>query len=113
MLQVHLAYAPTDKEARAAAFAQWRQNALGSAVLADLRHPHQMMAAAAHVEPNDMDTVVRISSDPARHAEWLQRDLELGFDALYLHDVGLEQERFVDAFGRDVLPRLKHEPAAP
>ena len=111
MLQVHLAYAPTDEEARAAAFAQWRQNALGSAVLADLRHPQQMMAAAAHVEPNDMDTVVRISSDAARHAERLQRDLEMGFDALYLHDVGLEQERFVDVFGRDVLPQLKHEPA--
>ena len=107
MLQVHLAYAPSDEEARAAAFAQWRQNTLGSAVLSDLRHPQQMTAAAAHVEPSDMDAALRISSDPARHVDWLQRDLERGFDALYIHDVGLDQERFIEVFGRDVLPGLR------
>ena len=110
-LQVHLAYAPTDEEARATAFAQWRQNALGSSVLADLRHPHQMTAAAAHVAPDDMDAVVRISSDPARHAEWLARDFERGFEAVYLHDVGPEQERFIDVFGREVLPQLRPAPS--
>jgi coenzyme F420-dependent glucose-6-phosphate dehydrogenase len=106
-LQVHLAYAPNDDEARAAAFAQWRENALGSIVLGDLRHPAQMTAAAATVRPEDMDGPVRISSDPARHAEWLSRDLQRGFDALYLHEVGPEQERFIEVFGREVLPRLR------
>jgi coenzyme F420-dependent glucose-6-phosphate dehydrogenase len=53
---------------------------------------------------------LRISSDPARHVEWLQRDIGLGFDALYLHDVGLEQERFVEVFGTDVLPKLRRGP---
>jgi probable non-F420 flavinoid oxidoreductase len=106
-VQVHLAYAATDEEARAAAYAQWRQNALGSPVLADLRHPEQMIAAAAHVEPEDMDAVVRISSDTARHVEWLRRHVERGFERLYLHEVGPDQERFIDAFGREVLPQLR------
>jgi len=106
-LQVHLAWAPTDERARAAAYGQWRQNALGSTVLADLRHPEQMVAAAAHVKPEDMDEVLRISIDPARHVEWLRRDVERGFDALYLHEVGPEQERFIDVFGREVLPELR------
>ena len=106
-LQVHLASGPTDEEARAAAYAQWRQNALGSAVLADLRHPHQMIAAAAHVAPEDMDAVVRISADPGRHVEWLRRDVERGFEAIYLHEVGPNQERFIDVFGREVLPQLR------
>ena len=105
-LQVHLAYAPTHEEGRAAAFEQWRQNALGSRVLADLRHPQQMTAAAAHVRPEDLDAAVRISVDPAEHAAWLQRDLDRGFEAIYLHEVGPEQERFIDVFGREVLPRL-------
>lgn len=106
-LQIHLAWAPTDEQARAAAHAQWRQNALGSPVLVDLRHPDQMVAAAAHVMPEDMDDVVRISSDPARHAEWLRGDCERGFEALYLHQVGPDQERFIDVFGREVLPQLR------
>ncbi len=106
-LQVHLAYARTDEEARDAAFAQWRQNALGSNVMTDLRHPEQMVAAAKHVRPEDMDRVVRISSDAARHVEWLRRDIERGFEALYLHEVGPDQERFIEVFGRDVLPQLR------
>jgi probable non-F420 flavinoid oxidoreductase len=106
-LQIHLAYAPTDAEARDAAFDQWRQNTLPSSVMTDLAHPAQISAAAQHVTRDDLDGAVRISSDLGRHAEWLQREVERGFDGLYLHEVGPEQERFVETFGREVLPRLK------
>ena len=106
-LQVHLAYAPTDEEARAAAFDQWRQNTLPNSVMTELSHPSQISGAATHVTPNDLDGAVRISSDLGRHVEWLQGDLARGFDALYLHEVGPEQERFVEAFGREVLPELR------
>jgi probable non-F420 flavinoid oxidoreductase len=106
-LQIHLAYAPTDAEARDAAFDQWRQNTLPNSVMTDLAHPAQISAAAQHVTRDDLDGAVRISSDPGRHVEWLQREVERGFDGLYLHEVGPEQERFVETFGREVLPRLK------
>jgi alkanesulfonate monooxygenase SsuD/methylene tetrahydromethanopterin reductase-like flavin-dependent oxidoreductase (luciferase family) len=106
-LQIHLAYAPTDAEARDAAFDQWRQNTLPNSVMTDLAHPAQISAAAQHVTRDDLDGAVRISSDPGRHVEWLQRDVERGFDGLYLHEVGPEQERFVEKFGREVLPRLR------
>ncbi|MGI8998438.1 MAG: TIGR03885 family FMN-dependent LLM class oxidoreductase [Candidatus Limnocylindria bacterium] len=106
-LQVHLAYAPTDAEARDAAFAQWGQNCLDNSVMTSLALPAQITAAGVHVTPGDLDGAVRISSDPARHVEWLTRDLERGFDGLYLHEVGPEQERFVEVFGREVLPRLR------
>ena len=106
-LQVHLAYAPTDAEARAAAFDQWRQNTLGSDVSTALSHPEQIASAAKHVRPDDLDAAVRISSDLARHVDWIRRDLDRGFDAVFLHEVGLEQERFIDVFGREVLPRVR------
>lgn len=106
-LQVHLAYAPTDEEARAAAFDQWRQNTLPNTVMTELRHPDQISDAASHLTPADLDDAVRISADPARHVEWLRGDLEMGFERLYLHEVGPEQERFVEVFGREVLPRLR------
>jgi coenzyme F420-dependent glucose-6-phosphate dehydrogenase len=106
-LQVHLAFAPTDAEARAAAFEQWGQNTLPNSVMAELAHPEQIQAAASHVTPTDLDDAVRISSDPGRHLEWLRGDLALGFEALYLHEVGPEQERFVEVFGREVLPQLR------
>ena len=33
--------------------------------------------------------------------------LDLGFDELYLHHVGQEQDAFIDAFGASVLPELR------
>jgi coenzyme F420-dependent glucose-6-phosphate dehydrogenase len=106
-LQVHLAWAPTEDEARRDAFAQWRQNVLGSAELGDLAHPHEMTAAAEHVRPEDLDSSVLISSDLDQHVEWLRAELDRGWDALYLHEVGPAQERFVEVFGREVLPKLR------
>jgi coenzyme F420-dependent glucose-6-phosphate dehydrogenase len=106
-LQVHLAWAPTEAEARGAAFDQWRQNTLDNAVMTDLAHPEQIAAAAQSVRPEDLDGAVRISSDLGQHAAWLRADLARGFDALYLHEVGPEQERFVEVFGREVLPQLR------
>ena len=106
-LQAHLAWAPTEAEARDAAFAQWRQNCLDNSVMTALAHPAQIAAAAAHVTRRDLDAAVRISSDLGVHARWIQRDLARGFDAIYLHEVGPDQERFVETFGREVLPRLR------
>jgi probable non-F420 flavinoid oxidoreductase len=106
-LQVHVAWAPTEGEARDAAFAQWRQNTLDNSVMTTLAHPSQIAAAARHVRPEDVDGAVRISSDLERHVAWLRADLERGFEALYLHEVGPEQERFIDTFGRHVLPALR------
>ena len=106
-LQVHLASAPTEDEARAAAMAQWGQNTLPNSVMTDLAHPEQISAAAGEVTPAALDAAVRISADPARHANWIAQDLERGFDGVYLHEVGPEQERFVEVFGAEVLPRLR------
>jgi coenzyme F420-dependent glucose-6-phosphate dehydrogenase len=72
-----------------------------------LAHPEQIAAAAASVTPDDLDDAVWISSDTGRHVELLRREIERGFDGIYLHEVGPEQERFVEVFGREVLPRVR------
>jgi probable non-F420 flavinoid oxidoreductase len=110
-LQVHLSYAASDEEAREAAFDQWRPNAVGGPALTDLRSPEAFDAMAGTVRPGDLDGPVRISSDPGRHVGWLEDDLELGFERLYLHQVGRDQHGFIQAFGADVLPRLRGVPA--
>jgi coenzyme F420-dependent glucose-6-phosphate dehydrogenase len=106
-LQVHIAYAPTDDEARKNAHDQWRTNVFPSMVLSDIRSPKQFDALGEKVRREDMDQSVRISSDLKRHIAWLQADLEIGFDHLYLHEAGPDQERFVETFGSKVLPQLK------
>jgi hypothetical protein len=48
-----------------------------------------------------------ISADPDVHRAYIQRFADLGFDRIYLHNVGRNQREWIDTFARDVLPGLK------
>jgi alkanesulfonate monooxygenase SsuD/methylene tetrahydromethanopterin reductase-like flavin-dependent oxidoreductase (luciferase family) len=54
---------------------------------------------------------VLISADLKRHIGWLEQFVELGFDAIYLHHVGVEQQEFIEMFGEHVLPELRRSPS--
>jgi coenzyme F420-dependent glucose-6-phosphate dehydrogenase len=105
-LQVQLSYAASHDEALRAAHEQWGTNVHPSRVLASLRMPADLEAAAEMVSPEDVDGPVRVSSDLGQHAAWLQEYLDLGFSELYLHDVHPDQAGFISDFGEHVLPRL-------
>jgi alkanesulfonate monooxygenase SsuD/methylene tetrahydromethanopterin reductase-like flavin-dependent oxidoreductase (luciferase family) len=47
-----------------------------------------------------------ISADPDVHRAEIQKYVDLGFDRVYLHNVGRNQREWIDVFGRDVLPKL-------
>jgi coenzyme F420-dependent glucose-6-phosphate dehydrogenase len=105
-LQVQLSWAADEDEALDEAFDQWRTNIFESPVLASLRTPEAFDAAAQFMRPDDLEDHIRMSSEPERHVEWLTQDLDLGFDRLYLHNVGRDQGGFIEAFGERVLPAL-------
>jgi probable non-F420 flavinoid oxidoreductase len=105
-LQAQHSYAPSEAVARQGAYEQWRTNIFPSAVLSDLRMPHQFDRAAEFVRPDDLDRSIRISSDLKLHAEWLQQYIAMGFDHIYIHNVNREQQQFIEAFGTHVLPSL-------
>jgi hypothetical protein len=47
-----------------------------------------------------------MSADLEVHRKQIQKFLDIGFDQIYLHNVGRNQAEWIDAFGREVLPRL-------
>lgn len=106
-LQHVLSWAPTAAAAMTQAHQQWRQSVLGGAVLAELRTPAQFAAASARVTAEDVASQVRVSSDLAQHAAWLAEYGSLGVDAVYLMNTGKNQEEFIEAFGRRVLPEVR------
>jgi coenzyme F420-dependent glucose-6-phosphate dehydrogenase len=103
-LQVHLSYHPDEDEALRLAHEQWRYAVLGSDVGWDLATPEDFEQVAAYIRPEDVRPHVLVSSDLEQHAGWLRGFAELGFEEIYLHHVGQEQEGFLQAFGEKVLP---------
>ncbi len=106
-LQAQHSFASTEQEARTGAHEQWSTNIFPSAVLTELQLPQQFDLAAQFVRPDDLDDSIRISHDLEQHLAWLQADIALGFDRIYVHNVNREQQRFIEAFGERVLPALK------
>lgn len=105
IIQLHLSWAPTDEEAVANAVEQWPNGAMRFPK-ADIRSPFDFAAMARLVRPEDFAGRMVISADPDVHRAAIQRYADLGFDRIYLHNVGRNQRDWVEVFGRDVLPKV-------
>src|SRR5215207_9616376 len=107
-LQVHLSWAADEDTALAVAHDQWSTGVFPTSVAMELELPEQFEAAARFVTPEDVRSAVLVSADLGRHAAWLAAYVELGFDRIYLHEVGQaeHQQAFIDAFGSKVIPAL-------
>jgi coenzyme F420-dependent glucose-6-phosphate dehydrogenase len=104
-LQAALSFAVTDEHAVSAAHDQWRQCALPVWQLSDLPSPSDFDRASADVDVTSVLSRVRVSSDIHRQLEWLERDREMGFERIYLHNVARDcQELFIDACATHCLP---------
>ncbi len=105
VLQLHLSWAPTDEQAMHNAVHEWPNGGMAFPK-ADIRSPFEFEQIARLVGPKDFAGRMLISSDPDAHREHIQRFADLGFDRIYLHNVGRNQREWIDVFGREVLPKL-------
>jgi len=80
---------------------QWGMNSFPSG------HSQAIFAAMAKlVRPEDFEGRMVISSDPDVHRAAIQKFVDLGFDRVYLHNVGRNQEDWIRVFGEQVVPKL-------
>jgi alkanesulfonate monooxygenase SsuD/methylene tetrahydromethanopterin reductase-like flavin-dependent oxidoreductase (luciferase family) len=106
-LQVHLSWAPTESEAVGIAMDQWGTNTFAPPIPWDLPGAAYFDAVSGDVSESTVRKAVNVSSSTGEHAQWLQEYLELGFDEVYLHFVGQDQQPFIDTFAAKVLPELR------
>ena len=105
VLQLHLSWAPTDEEALTNAMVEWPNGGM-KFPKADIRSPFEFEQMAKLVRTEDFEGRMVISSDPDEHRAYIQRFVDLGFDRVYLHNVGRNQAEWIEVFGREVLPKL-------
>jgi G6PDH family F420-dependent oxidoreductase len=105
ILQLHLSWAPTDDQALENALVEWPNGGM-KFPKQDIRSPADFEQMAKLVRPEDFEGRMLISSDLEKHRAEIQKFLDMGFDQIYLHNVGRNQVEWIDAFGREVLPKL-------
>ncbi len=105
-LQVHLSWAETYAEALENALTEWPNGGM-KFPKQDIRSPEDFAAIARMVRPEDFEGRMVISPDLDEHRKHLQTFLDLGFEKIFVHNVGRNQEAFLQVFGEKVLPKLR------
>ena len=83
-LQVHLSWAPDEREAEAIAYDQWRSNVFPPPVCWDVDIAETFDAISEDVPLERVKQVVNVSSDLGAHTAQLAEYAELGFDKIML-----------------------------
>jgi coenzyme F420-dependent glucose-6-phosphate dehydrogenase len=99
-------WANNEDEAKETAHRIWPNGAIVGELSQELPLPRHFEQAAQLVSPDDVAKSIICGPDPAPHLEKIQEYIDAGFDHVYVHQVGPDQEGFFRFFERDVLPNV-------
>jgi coenzyme F420-dependent glucose-6-phosphate dehydrogenase len=103
---VHVCWGSDESEARQTAHKWWPNAALRGELGQELALPRHFEQAAKNVSEGDVADRIPCGPDPERHLAAINEYLEAGFDHVYIHQVGPNQDGFFDFYGAEVLPKF-------
>jgi G6PDH family F420-dependent oxidoreductase len=106
ILQLHVSWADSDEAALDQAVKEWPNGGMNFPKQ-DIRNPEDFAAMANLVRPENFKGRVLSSADLNVHLQQIQHYADLGFTEIYVHNVGRNQEAFIEAYGREVIPHIK------
>lgn len=105
--QVALCWAEDEATARRTALDWWPTAALAGDLPQELPLPQHFQQATEGVTEEEVAQTVVCGPDPERHLASVRSYVDAGFDHVYLHQVGPDQEGFFGFFERELRPRLE------
>jgi coenzyme F420-dependent glucose-6-phosphate dehydrogenase len=108
--QVHVCFGEDEAEARRIAFEQWPNVALTGQLGQELPLPAHFEQAVAPLREEDVAEKVVCGPDASAHIAQIREYLDAGFDHVYMHQIGLDQEGFFRFYEQEVLPELARQP---
>ena len=66
--------------------------------------PSHFEEAIGKVRKEDVTKVIICGNDPEKHLEAIQRFADAGYDYVFIHQIGPEQEGFFEFYERNILP---------
>jgi G6PDH family F420-dependent oxidoreductase len=105
--QLAVCWAQDEATARRTAYEQWPIVAFEGELNQELPTPAHFEQVAKMVREEDVVEVIPCGPDPERHIAAVKKFAEAGFDHVYIHQIGSEQEGFFRFYEQEVLPKLR------
>jgi G6PDH family F420-dependent oxidoreductase len=102
--QLHVCWAEEEDAARELALKQWPNGAISGSYFLELPLPAHFEEAAETLDEEDIAESIVCGPDPERHRAAIQKYADAGYDHVYVHQIGPDQEGFLQFYEREVLP---------
>jgi G6PDH family F420-dependent oxidoreductase len=109
---VHVCYAEDAAQARRTAHEVWPNAAIRGDLGQELPRPRHFEQAAQMVTEDDVAERIPCGPDPAVHRGAIEEYVGAGFDHVYVHQIGPDQESFFAFYEREILPSFREQAAA-
>jgi coenzyme F420-dependent glucose-6-phosphate dehydrogenase len=105
---VTVCWARDDATARTIALEHWPNAAMPGRLFTEIATPELFEQAVALVREEDVAGAILCSADPQAHVKAIEEFVDAGYDHVYVHQVGPDQEGFFRVYEREILPRFHH-----
>ena len=104
--QVHVCWDEDEDEAKRTALEWWPNTLAGGNLPWELPLPSHFESATEWAEADDIAESIICGPDPEIHVEAIRESIDAGYDHVYFHQVGPDQEGFIQFADRELLPAL-------
>jgi coenzyme F420-dependent glucose-6-phosphate dehydrogenase len=104
--QMTVCWAKTESDARKVAMEWWPVAALPGRLMTELATPADFEAAAKLVSEDAVASSIVCGPDPDKYLAEIKSFIDAGFDHIYIHQVGPDQEGFFQFYQRALAPKL-------
>lgn len=106
--QLHACYADSEEQAIETAHKLWPNSALPGELASQLPTPRHFEQASQMVSEEDIaEGSIITDPDPDTHIDNIETAIDAGYDHVYVHQIGDDQEALFDLYETDVLPSFE------
>jgi G6PDH family F420-dependent oxidoreductase len=104
--QVTVCWADEEEQAKRTAHEWWPNAAIQGDLTQELPLPRHFEQATEMVTADDVAEQVVCGADAEAHLAKINEFAEAGFDHVYVHQVGPDQEGFIDFYASEIIPAV-------
>jgi G6PDH family F420-dependent oxidoreductase len=103
---IKVCWGADEAAARRTAYEMWPNLGLSGQLAQELALPSHFEQAVELVEEEHITGMVPCGPDPERHLDVIRKYADAGYDAVFIHQIGPDQDGFLRFYGKEVLPKV-------
>jgi G6PDH family F420-dependent oxidoreductase len=103
---IKVCWGADEAAARRTAYEMWPNLGLSGQLAQELALPSHFEQAVELVEEEHVTGMVPCGPDPEGHLDVIRKYADAGYDALFIHQIGPDQDGFLRFYGEEVLPKV-------